>query len=52
MHSNVSFGTTTSEVWNERDEDVMIDHISRRKIKREKMTIEKKMHIHKEEKKI
>lgn len=38
MHSNVSFGTTTLEAWNERgDKDVTIDDISRRKTKREKV---------------
>lgn len=58
MHSNVSFGTTIPEAWNERrDEDVMIDDISRRKTERERkskkkeMAIQTKLHIHKKEKK-
>lgn len=38
MHSNVSFGTTTLEAWNERgDKDVTMDDVSKRKIKREKV---------------
>lgn len=43
MHSNVSFGTTIPEAWNERgDEDVMIDDISRRKTEREREKVRRK----------